>query len=320
MTDIDNILDINSDAHFEQAALELFARQAAGCAPYREYLRLAGIDPRDVRTLRDIPFMPIEFFKTHKVYCGSAEPEAVFTSSTTSGGEPSRHYMAHLSDYEKTFRAAFVHFYGEPAEWSIYALLPGYLERQGSSLVYMADKLIGEAGGGFYLNDHDRLLADMENDPKPKILLGVSYALWELAETLAPKLRDTVVMETGGMKGRRKELPKAEFHALLMDAFGVDTIHSEYGMAELSSQAYSAGGGLMYAPPWMRVVARDPNDPFCLLPPGASGGVNIIDLANISSCAFLQTQDIGNVREDSGFTILGRADRSEIRGCNLLVQ
>lgn len=320
MFDIEDILAISSGAQFEKTALELFAFQATGCAPYAEYLSLVGVDPGSVDEVGKIPFLPIELFKSHKVYCGGTEPEAVFTSSTTGGGSPSRHYMERLSDYERTFTRAFETFYGAPEKRSIYALLPGYLEREGSSLIYMADRLVSRAGGGFYLRDHEKLLADMEADPKPKILLGVSYALWELAETLAPRLRDTIVMETGGMKGHREELPKEEFHAILKEAFGVDAIHSEYGMAELSSQAYSAGEGVMKSPPWMRAVARDLNDPFETLPAGMSGGLNIIDLANISSCAFIQTQDIATVAADGSFTVLGRIDRSETRGCNLLVQ
>lgn len=317
---IEDILSISSGAGFERAALELFAFQAERCAPYREYLSLTGVDPATVGSVKEIPFLPIELFKSHRVYCGEGEPEIVFTSSTTGGGEPSRHFMARKADYEKTFAAAFSLFYGSPAGHSIYALLPGYLEREGSSLVYMAGHLIAEGGGGFYLDRYDLMLKDMERDSKPKILLGVSYALLDLAEKHAPKLRDTIVMETGGMKGRREEMPKEAFHALLCEAFGVEAVHSEYGMAELSSQAYSSGGGVFRTPPWMRVVVRDPNDPFASMPQGSAGGVDIIDLANISSCAFIQTQDLGIVHPDGGFSILGRADRSEIRGCNLLIQ
>ena len=229
--------------------------------------------------------------------------------------------MASTALYEAAFTAAFERFYGNPARWSLYGLLPNYLQREGSSLVYMVDRLIGRCGsGGFYLDDYERLLADMAADPKPKILLGVSYALWDLAERYAPKLRDTIVMETGGMKGRREELPKEEFHRILCEAFGVDRIHSEYGMAELTSQAYSDGGGRFRTPGWMRVAVRDVNDPFCRLLPDQRGGVDIIDLANRFSCAFIQTQDVGRVSADGSFRIEGRIDHSDIRGCNLLVQ
>lgn len=309
------------DGAFEAAALETFRFQAERCAPYREYLELIGCDPRGVGRLDEIPFLPIGVFKWREVYCGETAPEAVFTSSTTTGMTPSRHPMRSLALYEEAFGRAFRLFYGDPARWSLYALLPNYLEREGSSLVYMSDRLIAACGsGGFYLHDLDRLLHDMAADPKPKILLGVSYALWELAESRAPKLTDTVVMETGGMKGRREELPKEEFHRLLCDAFGVETIHSEYGMAELTSQAYSSGGGIFRTPPWMRVLVRDINDPFDLRPTAARGGLNIADLANRWSCAFIQTEDVGRLFADGSFSVEGRIDHSDIRGCNLLVQ
>lgn len=321
MTDANELFHPADAAGFEAAALETFRRQAATCPPYRDYLRLIGIRPEAVRAARDIPFLPIGLFKTHDVYCGDREPEAVFTSSATSGMTPSRHPMRSLALYEAAFRASFRTFYGDPAGWSLYALLPNYLRRKGSSLVYMADRLIADCGsGGFYLDDCDALLRDMNADPKPKILLGVSYALWDLAERYAPKLMRTVVMETGGMKGYREELPKAEFHRILCDAFGVEAIHSEYGMAELTSQAYSQGGNRFRCPSWMRVTARDVNDPFEMLPAGARGGLNVADLANSWSCAFIQTEDVGRVFADGSFEVEGRIDRAEIRGCNLLVQ
>ena len=292
MMTIDDILDIRTEAAFERAALDIFAFQARACAPYREYLGALGIDPGEVRQIGDIPFLPIGLFKSHRVYCGPGEPEQVFTSSSTTGMTPARHYVASLALYEKTFRRAFGMFYGG---MPVFALLPSYLEREGSSLVYMADALIRSNGGGFYLRDTDRLIADMERAEGPRILLGVSYALLDLAEGPAPKLRDTVVMETGGMKGRREEMPKEEMHRVLCRGLGVERIHSEYGMAELMSQAYSDGGGEFVCPPWMRVVVRDANDPFARLAPGASGGIDIIDLANLYSCAFIQTQDLGQV-------------------------
>lgn len=313
--------DPRPEGWFEQAALELFRFQARECAPYRRYLSLLGADPDEVTRPEQIPFMPIELFKHCDVYCAHTPPEAVFTSSSTGGGTPSRHMMADLSLYERCFTRAFELFYGAPERWSLYGLLPNYLQRKGSSLVYMADRLIARCGsGGFYLDDYERLLADMAADPKPKILLGVSYALWELAERYAPRLERCVVMETGGMKGHREELPKEEFHRILTEAFGVETIHSEYGMAELTSQAYSRGEGLFFAPPWLRIFIRDLNDPCEIYPDGRSGGVNLIDLGNRFSCAFIQTQDVGVRYPDGSFRILGRADHSEIRGCNLLVQ
>lgn len=315
------LFGISDDAAFEAAALETFRFQAEHCAPYRDYLALLGVAPDHIVRTEEIPFLPIGCFKTCDVYCGDAPPERVFTSSSTGGQGASRHPVRKLALYEQAFFASFRHFYGDPAGWSLYGLLPSYLEREGSSLVYMVDRLIGACGsGGFYLHDHRSLLDRMAADPKPKILLGVSYALWDLAEHHPQPLERTVIMETGGMKGHREELPKEAFHRLLCTAFGVEHIHSEYGMAELLSQAYSCGGGLFEAPGWMRVTIRDVNDPFLLLPDGMRGGVNIIDLANRYSCAFIQTQDTGRRFSDGRFMIEGRIAHSDIRGCNLLVQ
>lgn len=317
----DKIFSISSEEEFEAAALELFRRQAVMCEPYRQYVELLGVNPAEVSRVEDIPFLPIEFFKWRDVYCGEREPEKVFTSSNTGGTVASRHMMQSLALYERAFTTAFEQFYGATEGWSIYGLLPNYLQREGSSLVYMTDRLIQSCGsGGFYLDEYEKLIADMSADPKPKILLGVSYALWDLAEQYAPKLSNTIVMETGGMKGQREELPKAEFHKILCSAFGVEKIHSEYGMAELTSQAYSSGDGVFRAPGWMRVVVRDVNNPLKMLPAGSRGVVSIIDLANVWSCAFIATQDVGRTFEDGSFMIEGRLSGSDIRGCNLLVQ
>ena len=317
----DKIFSISSEEEFEAAALELFRRQAVMCEPYRQYVELLGVNPAEVNRVEDIPFLPIEFFKWRDVYCGEREPEKVFTSSNTGGTVASRHMMQSLALYERAFTTAFEQFYGATEGWSIYGLLPNYLQREGSSLVYMTDRLIQSCGsGGFYLDEYEKLIADMAADPKPKILLGVSYALWDLAEQYAPKLNNTIVMETGGMKGQREELPKAEFHKILCSAFSVEKIHSEYGMAELTSQAYSSGDGVFRAPGWMRVVVRDVNNPLKMLPAGSRGAVSIIDLANVWSCAFIATQDVGRTFEDGSFMIEGRLSGSDIRGCNLLVQ
>ena len=315
------IFAISTEEEFSQLALEVFRFQAQRCAPYRQYVELLGVDPTCVSRVEDIPFLPIELFKLRDVYCGNAEPEKVFTSSSTTGQTPSRHMMQSLALYEQAFTRAFEQFYGNAEGWSIYGLLPNYLQREGSSLVYMVDRLIARCGsGGFYLDEYEKLLSDMAADPKPKILLGVSYALWDLAEQYAPKLENTVVMETGGMKGRREELPKAEFHKILTSAFGVEKIHSEYGMAELTSQAYSSGDGVFNVPQWMRVLARDVNNPLKVLPQDSRGALNIIDLANLSSCAFIATQDVGRTYEDGAFMVEGRLSGAEVRGCNLLVQ
>ena len=320
MIDTKSIFSIATQADFDRMTLVVFRFQAEACTPYREYLELLGVDPAAVECPEQIPFLPIELFKSHRVYCGSNPPQQIFTSSSTTGQTPSRHYVADLRIYEEAFTRSFELFYGPAEQTAIYALLPNYLEREGSSLIYMVEGLIRRGGGGFYLYDHDALLRDMEAHQGKKILLGVSYALWDLAEEQRGALRDVIVMETGGMKGRREELPREEFHRLLCDAFGVQSIHSEYGMAELMSQAYSDGNGIFRTPPWMRICVRDLNDPFRLLPNGATGGVNLIDLANLYSCSFLQTQDLGKVYDDGSFRILGRISGSEIRGCNLLVQ
>lgn len=321
MNELDRIFKLQEEREFEALALSVFRRQAERCAPYREYIEHMGIDPHAVQRIEEIPFLPIRLFKTHEVYCGEEAPEVVFTSSATTGMTPSRHPMASLALYERAFTEAFRRFYGEPSEWSLYGLLPNYLQRKGSSLVYMADRLIQACGsGGFYLDEYERLIADLEADPKPKILLGVSYALWDLAERYAPKLQNTIVMETGGMKGHREELPKEAFHKILCEAFGVERIHSEYGMAELTSQAYSKGENRFYCPAWMRVAVRDVNDPLDVRFEAGRGGLNIIDLANYYSCSFLQTEDVARRYADGSFEVEGRIDHSEIRGCNLLVQ
>ena len=317
----ERIFRIKSEQEFVQIALETFRFQAEHCAPYAQYVKLLGIAPESVDSVYKIPFLPIELFKSHDIYCGEGEPEKVFTSSNTGGTVASRHMMESLANYEQAFTLGFEEFYGDTRNWSIYGLLPNYLQREGSSLVYMVDRLIARCGsGGFYLDEYEKLLADMEADPKPKILLGVSYALWDLAEKYAPKLQNTIVMETGGMKGQRKELPKAEFHKILTDAFGVEKIHSEYGMAELTSQAYSSGDGIFRSPKWLRVLTRDVNNPLNINTEPARGAINIIDLANTSSCAFLATQDAGCTFADGSFRIDGRLSGADIRGCNLLVQ
>lgn len=320
MFEVNRIFNIDSQEQFRSCALELFRFQAKRCEPYRRYIELLGIDPAEVSKVEEIPFLPIELFKSCDVYCGDTAPEIIFTSSNTGSTVASRHLMASLETYREAFTRAFEQFYGRAEQWSIYGLLPNYLEREGSSLVYMVDTLIKRCGsGGFYLNNYEQLIEDIERDPKPKILLGVSYALWDVAEKYAPKLKNTIIMETGGMKGRREELSKSELHKILCEGFGVESIHSEYGMAELTSQAYSKGGGIFYTPSWMRVMVRDVNDPFDHAPQNMRGGIDIIDLANTSSCAFIQTQDIGRLLSDGGFMVEGRIAGSDIRGCNLLV-
>ena len=310
--------DITAE-EFESRALELFRYQAEKCAPYAEWIRLMGVAPESVERVEQIPFVPVELFKTQKFYSGEGEPAKVFTSSNTGGTVPSSHYMASLENYEQAFVRGFEKFYGSVEGWSFYGLLPSYLERDGSSLIYMVDGLIRRGrGGGFYLYDHEKLLTDMAADNGPKVLIGVTYALLDLAER-APKLGDCVVMETGGMKGKRKELSKSELHKVLTESFGVERIHSEYGMAELTSQAYSTGEGIFRTPDWMRVLVRDAANPTDVKRTGR-GGINIIDLASRDSVAFIATGDVGTVADNGSFVIEGRIAHSDIRGCNLLVQ
>lgn len=323
---IEDIFHIADEKTFRAAALEVFHYQSNHTPVYRDYLAALRIDPSRITTLEGIPFLPVEFFKSHTVIEEGKTPEVIFESSGTMGVLPSRHSVAEAGLYRKSFTRGFRKFYGDPAKYCILALLPSYMERQGSSLVYMLDHLIRESEhshSGFYLENLKKLssiLQEQTKDQTPTLLFGVSFALLELAERYPEPLGKSItVMETGGMKGRRREMIRSELHAVLMEAFGNRQIHSEYGMTELLSQAYSAGGGIFRAPPWMRVLIRDPNDPFTLLHSGHSGGINVIDLVNIHSCSFVATADLGKVNEDGSFEVLGRFDHSDIRGCNLLV-
>ncbi|MFI3265885.1 MAG: acyltransferase [Rikenellaceae bacterium] len=316
-----DIFSISSSGDFEAKALEIFRFQAQSCKVYKDYLNAIGVDPSDVQTLEQIPMLPIELFKSHEIYCGSKPAQIVFTSSATTGMVPSNHHVADVAIYEESFMRGFELFYGRPKDMCIYALLPNYLEREGSSLVYMFDKLIKAASsGGFYLYDTDKMLEQMASFEGPKLLLGVSYALLDLAEAGVTLPENTMVMETGGMKGRRKEMTKQELHTTLCQGLGVDSIHSEYGMAELLSQAYSSGQGVFTPSPWLDIRVRDLNDPFRWVKDGHMGGINIIDLANVYSCSFIQTQDLGTRYDNGTFSLGGRISGSDIRGCNLLVQ
>ena len=320
-----SIFNIQSEADFKATALEVFKFQFEHNAVYRSFCDLLYKHPSDVRSLEQIPFLPIEFFKTHTIISTNKPTEATFTSSGTTGSIVSKHHVVDLDVYKQSFRTGFESFYGTIENYTVLALLPSYLEREGSSLVYMANDMILQSKqpeSGFYLHDLEALkntLTSLEAKGQKTLLIGVSYALLDLIEAYSFELKHTIVMETGGMKGQRKELVKSELHALLKQGFGVDTIHSEYGMTELLSQAYSKGGGVFETPPWMKVLTRDPEDALSIQPNGKSGGINIIDLANINSCAFIATQDLGKIRSDGTFEILGRFDQSDIRGCNLMV-
>ncbi len=311
---------------FDSLALENFAFQYEKNPVYQAFCKALNRTPAHVRQLTDIPFIPISFFKNHKVTSFSGKAAHVFTSSGTIGSVPSRHYVFKMQLYERSFLNAFRMFYGGPKEYCVLALLPGYLERSGSSLVYMARRLMEESHhklGGFFLNDLSGLkknLQILEEKEDKVLLLGVSFALLEMAEQYPGALKNTIVMETGGMKGRRRELVREELHDILRNAFKVPAIHSEYGMTELFSQAYSKGEGLFECPPWMKVLIRDPNDPLSFSANPGSGGINMIDLANIYSCSFIATQDLGRLHAGGQFEVLGRFDHSDTRGCNLMVE
>lgn len=306
--------------------LALFHFQAANNLVYKRYIEALGRSIATVKEVADIPFLPIAFFKSHAVKSWDFESTLTFTSSGTSGQVNSKHYLSNPSTYEEVAIKIFETTYGPCKDWVFLALLPSYLERTGSSLIHMVDCFIQKSKqpeNGFFLYDHDRLRKaynTAKNRNQKVFIIGVSYALLDLAAMSPFKLTSNdVLMETGGMKGRRREMIREELHAQLMPAFGVAQVHSEYGMTELLSQAYAQAEGLYTPPPWMKVYIRDVNDPFRLLKTGKTGGINIIDLANIDSCAFLQTQDLGRLAADGSFEVLGRFDNSELRGCNLMV-
>ena len=316
------IFQNHSNISFEKLSLEIFRFQAKKNPIYKTYLDCLVVIPNEVKQINQIPYLPIEFFKKENVVCESKNINAVFTSSGT-GGAQSKHIVNDLGIYEKSFTSGFEHFYGNIKDYTILALLPSYLERSGSSLIYMCEKLIKHSEkkeNGFYLNEHQDLsdlLLELEYQNRKTLLIGVSFALLDFVEKHPVKLQNTIVMETGGMKGQREEMVREQLHSILCKHFNVPKIHSEYGMTELLSQAYSKGDGVFYCPPWMRVSCRDANDP--LSNNKKSGGINIIDLANVNSCSFIASQDLGKINENNTFEILGRFDASDIRGCNLMV-
>ena len=320
-----SLKEVNNEKEFEALCLATFQFQYEENSVYRSFCDLLNISPVDINSLTQIPHLPIQFFKSNEVRAVQGEATICFSSSATSGQGTSKHFVQDISLYQKSFRKGFALQYGEVKQWAILALLPSYLEREGSSLVYMMDDLIRHSNhpaSGFYLNDFQALqqqLGELEKAKQPTLLLGVSFALLDFAEQFPMQLEHTIVMETGGMKGRRKELVREELHACLQKGFGVKTIHSEYGMTELLSQAYSKGNGVFNCPPWMKVSARDINDPLSPAAAGKIGRLNVIDLANQESCAFIATDDLGRVYPDGSFEVLGRLDASDIRGCNLMV-
>lgn len=319
------IFEIRSATEFYLLALDIFRFQARENPVYRQFIELMGVDAESVKSPDQIPFLPIEFFKTHHILCTGKTTEKTFLSSATTGQIQSKHPVADLGIYEKSFLKGFELFYGNISQYTILALLPSYQQREGSSLIYMVNEMIqrsNNAESGYFLNEDEKLfdtLKHLESQGRKSILIGVSYALLDFVEHFKMHLKNTIIMETGGMKGKRKELVKEELHAILKNGFGVTEIHSEYSMTELLSQAYSKGEGIYFCPPWMKIMIRDVNEPSRVLPAGQSGGINIIDFANIYSCSFIATQDLGKTFGDGSFNVLGRFDNSDVRGCNLLV-
>lgn len=319
------IFNIRTDENFKDMALAVFQHQFENNRVYRSFCDLLYVHPADIKEVNQIPFLPIQFFKSHKVISSGAKVQEIFTSSGTTGSHTSKHLVTDISWYTRSYLKSFERFYGDIKDYVVLALLPNYLEREGSSLVYMVDDLIKRSENeksGFFLNNLTNLsenLLKMDKNGQKTLLIGVSFALLDLIERERFNLKNTIVMETGGMKGRRKEITRFELHETLQKGFGVSEIHSEYGMTELLSQAYSKGNGLFECPPWMKVVTRDTEDALTIQSNNNTGGINIIDLANYNSCAFIATQDLGKVHENGQFEVIGRFDHSDIRGCNLMV-
>ncbi len=325
MVPIQDIFTIASQKQFEKIALKVFRFQHENNLVYREFCDLLKVDKGSVKSIKQIPFLPIQFFKSHNVLSTTNPVQETFTSSGTTGLLTSRHLVTDVSIYEESYRKAFASFYGNIEDYAVLALLPSYLEREGSSLLYMVDDLMelsNNPNSGFYLNNYQELinkLIELDDSGQNILLIGVTYALLDLIEMQQFHLKNTIIMETGGMKGRRKEIVREELHQLLCNGFGVSSIHSEYGMTELLSQAYSLGEGVFECPNWMSVLIRDTEDALTYVEAGKTGGINVIDLANINSCSFIATQDLGKKYADNSFEVLGRFDHSDIRGCNLMV-
>lgn len=320
------IFSIDNEETFNEVCLQVYRHQKNNCSVYGKYTDLLGKKAQDIRHYTEIPFLPIVFFKTQQVLSKGHPAAIIFSSSGTTGTTASMHHVADISWYDKSFRSCFQQFYGDVKKMAVLALLPSYLERSGSSLIYMVDDLIERSqhpSSGYFLYNHRDLFHTLQQLKKQRIktlLIGVTYALLDFCEQYHVDFPELIVMETGGMKGQRKEMIREELHNILSTGFGVKKIHSEYGMTELLSQGYSFGDGVFQTPPWMKVLMRDTNDPLSLIGKGRTGAINIIDLANYHSCSFIATQDLGKLHENGHFEILGRFDNSDIRGCNLLVQ
>lgn len=319
-----SIFNLQSPFEFNEIAVSLFRYQYRKNEIYKSFVDALGVSESQVYHPEQIPFLPVSFFKTHKVISGGYSEELIFESSGTTGMETSKHYVVDASCYQESFTRGLQLAYGDLSQYVIFALLPSYLERKNSSLVYMVEKILLQSNrqmGGFYLNELSELQQQLKEAQRLGLkimLIGVTFALLDMAEKFPISIPDAVIIETGGMKGRRSEITRMELHEQLCKGFGVQKIHSEYGMTELLSQAWSAGDGIFRCPPWMKVMIADTNDPLSYLETGRSGGINIIDLANFHSCSFIATQDLGRVFDDGSFEVLGRFDNSDIRGCSLL--
>ena len=320
-----DIFTISNQKQFDKMALKVFRFQYENNLVYREFCDFLKTDVQKVKTIQQIPFLPIQFFKSHEVVSNSNPIQTIFTSSGTTGMVTSKHLVTDVSIYEESYRKAFSQFYGNIEDYVVLALLPSYLEREGSSLIHMVDDLIQlskHPESGFYLHNYDELIEkiiQLDQSGQNVILIGVTYALLDLIEKQSFQLENTIIMETGGMKGKRKEMIREELHQKLCNGFGVKSIHSEYGMTELLSQAYSLGDGIFECPSWMQISIRDTEDALSYIREGKTGGINVIDLANINSCSFIATQDLGKKYSNGSFEVLGRFDHSDIRGCNLMV-
>ena len=319
-SDFKNKIFSDSEINFNSLALELFKFQAKSNEVYARFIGLLGIEAEEVARVEDIPFMPIDFFRKHKILSHGLREEVVFESSGTTSDNASKHYIHDLSLYRESLLRTFKYFYKNQDDYLILALTPSPQQNSKSSLVFMLSELIKQSrkdDSGFYLDDFKSLADILHNSTEKKILIGLSYALMDFAESFPMSLNGTIVMETGGMKGKREELPRQALHAYLCEQFALGNIHSEYGMTELLSQAYSKGDGIFHTPPLMKVLIRDQTDPLSIVQD--SGCINIIDLVNIGSCAFIATDDLGKLHTDGSFEVSGRTDMSEQRGCNLLI-
>lgn len=320
-----DIFSISNQKQFDKIALKVFRFQYENNLVYREFCDFLKTDVQKVKSIQQIPFLPIQFFKSHAVVSTTNPIQTTFTSSGTTGMITSKHLVTDVSIYEESYRKGFSQFYGNIEDYVVLALLPSYLEREGSSLIHMVADLIqasNQPESGFYLHNYDELitkLIQLEQAGQNVILIGVTYALLDLIEKKSFQLENTIIMETGGMKGKRKEMIREELHQQLCKGFGVNAIHSEYGMTELLSQAYSLGEGIFECSSWMHILIRDTEDALTYVKEGKTGGINVIDLANFNSCSFIATQDLGKKYPNGSFEVLGRFDHSDIRGCNLMV-